>query len=375
MLEADLLKCANCDAPLSPVPGENLVTCAYCGAVSNLTQMEANVGAAMPRTVGSPPNSPPASAKRGWIVAVVVVVVVGTFSSLVAFLPSLLGTSWVGLVQEWYSAACLVDANGDGVLDVAGLGATPGSEIWRLQLVDGATGTRLWSGGTYSPYAKLVCLSPQYFGIDNVDFQLRLFPARSPDSPVNVALHDHIERAGLGTNCITVKQTNGETLSISLAGGRDRCDAANLLENQGFGAQVSSISHVMEIVTGDSSYTLTEHEPGTPFLIVTKFISGHQKWTQQLAYVPTDSGFRAVATLNALVVWGGMPSDDKYAAIIGLDPETGAQRYAIKQSSDWSGRVLRDISFNGRYVIVSWGFGLHAYDPSTGERVWHIGGR
>jgi hypothetical protein len=31
--------------------------------------------------------------------------------------------------------------------------------------------------------------------------------------------------------------------------------------------------------------------------------------------------------------------------------------------------------FNGRYVIVGWGCGLHAYDPRTGERVWHIGGR
>jgi hypothetical protein len=53
---------------------------------------------------------------------------------------------------------------------------------------------------------------------------------------------------------------------------------------------------------------------------------------------------------------------------------TGAQRYAVNQKSTWSGNV-QSLVYNGRYVLASWGCGLHAYDPETGERVWHIGGR
>lgn len=27
------------------------------------------------------------------------------------------------------------------------------------------------------------------------------------------------------------------------------------------------------------------------------------------------------------------------------------------------------------HIYITWGCGLHAYDPRTGERVWHLGGR
>jgi hypothetical protein len=59
---------------------------------------------------------------------------------------------------------------------------------------------------------------------------------------------------------------------------------------------------------------------------------------------------------------------------VGIDPATGAELYAKPQGSSWSGNI-GSFEFNGRFVIAAWGAGLHAYEPATGERVWHIGGR
>ncbi len=83
-----------------------------------------------------------------------------------------------------------------------------------------------------------------------------------------------------------------------------------------------------------------------------------------------------VSTPQMLVAWGRTTSNDPVGVIVGLDPQTGNQRYAVAQDSHWSDGVSDiGLEFNGRYVIAVWGFGLHAYDPSNGERRWHIGGR
>jgi hypothetical protein len=69
------------------------------------------------------------------IVVMVIVVIIGGGKAASVLVPS------AGmLLDEWYSAPCLVDANGDDVLDVAGRFAAPGSERWRVGVVDGKTG-------------------------------------------------------------------------------------------------------------------------------------------------------------------------------------------------------------------------------------------
>ncbi len=73
------------------------------------------------------------------------VVVVVAASTTFGFVPGFGSASVSSLFLEWYTPACLVDANGDGVLDVAGLSAGPGSDTWKLRMVDGATGSVLWS--------------------------------------------------------------------------------------------------------------------------------------------------------------------------------------------------------------------------------------
>jgi hypothetical protein len=269
----------------------------------------------------------------------------------------------------------LVDANGDGVLDIAGMGGAPGSERWRLQVIDGATGRRLWAGDTYTYKARIVCLPPRFFGVDDTDFRLHLFPARTPDAPMVVALQDHVSQVGLGKDCVRIAEDNRQEQVISLVGNHvDRCNA-DLVENQGVGEYQSRIDNNVELAVQGARYAVSHRSPGTPFIIASKSKDGRPLWTANLPFVPTDDGVRLVATPDMLVVWGADPSRTEYATMIGLDVNTGNTRYAVTQNSHWSSHFVTNFLYNGRYVVVGWGYGLHAYDPNTGERVWHIGGR
>ncbi len=175
----------------------------------------------------------------------------------VTFLSKILGSAWFVHVQEWYSKPCLVDANGDGVLDVAGLaGVSP--ESARLRLVDGATGKPLWSGRTYSSSAHLVCLSPRFFGIDDVDFRLHLFPARTPNDALAVAMSDRVDKVGLGEDCVAIRFTNRQETSISFSGTTvSRCDTTGLIEYWG----IRKSSDHTTITSNGTVYSLTEREP------------------------------------------------------------------------------------------------------------------
>ncbi len=132
---------------------------------------------------------------------------------------------------------------------------------------------------------------------------------------------------------------------------------------------------VLEVSAGTQQFTLRKRTPGTEFLIASAQSGGRQSWTNTLPFIKAAGGLALVATPSMLVVYGAETAKgDDYGVVIGLDRETGAQRYAVPQDSDFSGNV-RSIHFNGQYVLIDWGFGLHAYDPRDGHRVWHIGGR
>jgi hypothetical protein len=268
----------------------------------------------------------------------------------------------------------MVDANGDSVMDVAGLSAVPGSETWMLRVVDGVDGRSIWSGQRYAPSARLACGSPSVFGIDDVDFQLHVFPARHPDAAFAIRLDDHIDKVGVGQNCLLVQTSHGPETAVAFTGAHiDGCADAALGER---GGDVHVTTRDTLHASWDSTnYELSTRHPGTPFLLVSASSAGRLLWTNGLRYVRADAGLGMVATPNMLVVFGGDPRDDHYGVVIGIDPATGAERYAERQDSKWSGFPMQSMHFNGRYVIITWGYGLHAYDPSNGHRVWHVGGR
>jgi hypothetical protein len=287
------------------------------------------------------------------------------------------GSTWVGLTGEWYSPACLVDANGDGALDIAGMGAAPGSEIWQLRLVDGATGRLLWSGESFKPQANLVCFSPRFFAVDNTDFHLHLYPAACPDRSVVVTLRDRVDQVGLGDGCIALRLADDQEQAFSFTGAAlDRCQAGPLLKDRGLRGSFYGDGLKTQIAEDGSTYAVAQRDRGTHFLLVRRSKGDQVLWSRELPYVgAADQNFGLVLTPDTEILWGANPAEKEYALIIGLDPQTGNERFARRQSSHWSSNALYSMVYNGRYVIVGWGFGLHAYDPRTGERMWHLGGR
>ena len=384
-----VVRCRNCGAPLSVGPGQPHVICGYCGVSSQLAP-----SAPLPTQV---PHVPPPSttsgrrSRTGLIIAVALVVVLVLSGGIFSFLlvrgsgPSLQSIAvpatnvFTAGLLEWYTPTCLVDANGDDALDIAGLSAAPGSALWTLRVVDGATGGVLWTENEYKPQGGIVCASPRFFGIDGDDFQLRLFRARSlasPPSPLLVPLSDHIDKLGQGNDCLLVKTRDGKQSSVSLANQPgSQCTPLAMREPSGdWGVEDSRAPDGLEHESGTTKYLLEYRTPGTPFLKMTAHAAHQQLWATDLRVVKPSDGLSFAVTPSMLVVYASDPSDSDYGVLVGLDPTTGVQRYAQRQDSHSSGS-FRSFHWNGRFVLVDWGFGLHAYDPADGRRVWHIGGR
>jgi PQQ-like domain len=369
----ETLQCARCGAPLPIVPAGVRVVCQYCGATytENASARSVEPLAHSARAPLPAPAPAPHSPTRSWRVAafalVVVIVLIGAGKATSIFVPS------AGMLfQEWYSPPCLVDANGDDVLDVAGRFGSP--ESWRLGVVDGKTGAPLWSGETHPPAAGLECLSPTFFGIDNTDFKLSLFPAAAPAHALTVPLGDHVSGLGVGKDCISVDMENGQHGAFSLAGQALPACPATAVPQPLTLTNFDDSDNPPTLESDNTRYSLNAPRTGTKFLTLTAQAGGRTLWQSNLRYVKCEGGFRMVLTPSMLVVYATDPTDDHYGVLIGVDPKTGTQRYAIRQDSHWSGNIW-NLAFNRAYVIATWGFGLHAYDPQTGERVWHIGGR
>jgi len=219
-----------------------------------------------------------------------------------------------------------------------------------------------------------VCWGPALFAVDEEDFKLHLFAAKSPDAERIIQLEDHVASCGVGVSCLRLQLANGSTLFLSVNGERiARCDASESI-NPGSPLGVSSSSQAMLATAGSRSFELTTRQPGTPFLTLSASENGKPIWRRDLPFIQADSGRGLTIAGDLVMVYGAEPRGDEFGVLIGVDAASGAQRYAVPQGSHWSGRV-RGMFFNGQYVIVSWGFGLHAYDPADGKRVWNIGGR
>ncbi len=74
-----------------------------------------------------------------------------------------------GSFHEWYSSEpCLVDANGDGTLDVAGFSGTPDQQTVPTAL-DGRTGKVLWTAAAYRENSRpLTAATRRAYGADGV---------------------------------------------------------------------------------------------------------------------------------------------------------------------------------------------------------------
>ncbi len=118
---------------------------------------------------------------------------------------------------DW-NHSCLVDANGDGTLDIAGLAGMPGAAAIP-GIVDGRTGAVLYTDESLGKSAELVCVSRDWILAGSPNFELRLYNARNPDPPSRARGSDKLRHARMGKDCIAIRTDDGESMGLALPSG------------------------------------------------------------------------------------------------------------------------------------------------------------
>ena len=94
---------------------------------------------------------------------------------------------------------------------------------------------------------------------------------------------------------------NRQEASVSFSGATvSRCDTTGLIENWG----IRKSSDRATITSNGTVYSLTEQNPGTPFLIASASNEVGRMWTKELPVVQASDGFSMVSTPQMLVAWG-----------------------------------------------------------------------
>jgi LSD1 subclass zinc finger protein len=367
MVRVSSIRCPACSAPLHAPHGQEFVTCGYCHATSHVSKTKAGPP---PKGTGAP--AAPAT-KRGGTAAIVAsligMAVVGG-AGYVFLGPGVGSTST--LFAEWYTVACPVDANGDDVIDFAGRVGRPGMSPHRIAVIDGIDGSILWTSEAKHGWESWVmCLGQNQFAVAQPDFRLDLYDARGGE-PKALTLADRPLQYGSADGCLQIHLADGSTVGVRLPSGeRGDCDA--VLTHQVTGGPVRDTANPILEVDG-TTYAAVPKEQGTPTLTIQA--EGAARWSVPLRYAAIDRSRPALAvTPSTVVTYGIAPGNSDEGVLVGLDRTDGTARFEIAQRNRWSAKVSSDLVYNGRYVVMGWGFGLHAYDPETGDRVWKIGGR
>ncbi|MBX3182388.1 MAG: PQQ-binding-like beta-propeller repeat protein [Polyangiaceae bacterium] len=391
--------CRNCGAPLPLGANPGIIVCRYCNT-SNDTRAPAK-GFAPPRPPPGlnlpprpqlfvPPPEPMPVVKTGGagrvlalvmgMFAVVAVMGGGLFASLLRSTTSAVAGGGTGLGgvkaalanEHWGSGGCLVDADGDAVLDVVGLsGGVSGRHT--PTIVNGATGEVRWRGQTGNDKTKVLCAGRNHFLVTGGDFSARLITARSPSQERVVQLRDEAQSATLGNGCVSVRTSDGSSMGIQLAtGATGACEVADNPWRREPG-MIGLTDRQTEITSGKRRYTLTQRESGTPILTLSASEGGKTLWTQETRYRKATFASAVAPAGGTVVVFGARLADDKKGMLIGFDAATGAERYAVELSgvSTWKVEMLQ---FNGQYVIASYWTGLYAFNPVNGKVAWSLGG-
>lgn len=355
------IRCHNCGAVLTKPPTE-AVNCGYCGALSR------------PQVPWHPlPPQGPRSSRTGLYIIIIGfwLVVIAAIIASFAFTDG----PMAGLA-EWYPpGTVLVDANGDAALDLVGWagGRADARDIW---ILDGLTGRRLWvRAGNYEPGADLLAISAKHFAVARPNFTLDIFDVDRREQPVTLGLSDAISTYARGEGCLQVETGDGVSVGISVpAGQTTTCAAAEEPQSIGRFPGVSEATATARL--GDVSFQAATRERGTPLLTVSARRGTQTLWSVPLRYAAISSREVMLVVTPAMVMTYGVEPgrDDEVGVLIGLDPNTGAVKYERGQGSTWSSDWV-SFQYNNRFLIVTWGFGVHAYEPATGERVWHLGGR
>ena len=271
--------------------------------------------------------------------------------------------------------ACLIDANEDGVLDVAVGTGSPGGKR-RATVLDGTNGHVLWKGQSRAQQTRVHCLSDDWFLFGGQDFDFDLIQVKGDRSTVNeVKGSDTLSSFGLGNDCIAYTTADGSSGVAGLESSKPSdCPTERMHTIYEQSAGVTDTSSNSSAVTVDNrSYTLGVRPRGTQMLRVNVEEDGTPVWSKELNYIkPTFSSGLAVAE-GVVAVWGADPVDSQKTYLVGLDANTGEKLYARKYA-DTASSSVGFFAYNGRHLLIQWWGSLKAFDIRTGKRVWTAGG-
>ena len=282
-----LLKCERCGAPLE-VPAGGSVRCNYCGTTTTAPAPPAVHGYAHGGHGGHgnyPAHAqvPAAPVKRSHLgsVLIVVTILLAVLGSVAAsVIPRLVSSTSSPAIQKvfsdvgggslpklptssrvsWSAAdpGCLIDANGDGVLDVAGLsGAT---EPNQATVVDGSSGSVLFTAPAVSKAAQFGCLGEHGFFVVEGNFQVDFFTARSPWGKTAVMARDKVSAYGVGQGCVQLRTDDGTTQGLQLPSGvATTCPVTTMRRYYGFDepGMMGLTDKSTELTAGSRKYSMT----------------------------------------------------------------------------------------------------------------------
>ena len=398
-----LLKCERCGAPLE-VPAGGSVRCNYCGTTATAPAPPPpppNYGHGHGQPGYHPrPHVPvgtqhkPASGVRFALSGVIFSVVLvssfviprvmsnvrsaqlqkaltevggGTLPSLPTGLSSLRNVSWSAS-----DPGCLIDANGDGVQDIAGL--TGENEPNQPTVVDGSNGKVLFTGAQLGKGTQLGCLGAHGFFVGEGNFQVDFFTARAPWGKTSIMARDKVSAYGVGNGCVQLRTDDGTTQGVQLPSGvattclvtstrRYRDDEPGLMGLTDKGT---------ELTVAARKYSMTVRASGTEILTVKVTEGAKQIWSKELPYATCTFGAAIAVGGGKILLWAAQPSERSKGLLIGLDEATGNQAYEFP-IPDTSSDSPDFFKFNGKYVLaVNWG-ALRAYEPATGAEAWRVG--
>ncbi len=394
-----LLKCERCGAPLEVATG-SVVRCAYCGSTTTVPAQPLPLGASPWPGFGNAPEPQPyvrrATGARRSLVgsrvlgAMTALAVLGgvavsvVLRVLVTGSPTLRALSQVGGPVHGLSAGvspiswsssppgCLIDANGDGILDVAGLAGASGDN--RAVIVDGKSGQVLFT----TPAARatqLGCLGENGFFVADANFRIDFFNARSPWAKTEVVARDKVSEYGVGTGCVQLRTDDGTTQGVQLPGGASTTCPSKVLHRysgEHTPGMMGLTDSGTELRFGARTYALTKRAAGTEILTVKVTEDGRPVWTKELSYASCTFGAAIAVSPGKILLWAAEPADRNKGLLVALDEATGNHLYELP-IADIASSNPELFRYNGQYVLaVNWS-ALRAYEPATGAEAWRVG--
>jgi LSD1 subclass zinc finger protein len=400
-----IVKCSHCGAPLDVSSSAKKVKCAYCRMVNVVQQAERVADQTPPGWVPPPKWTPPPNRAGGQPLAYRPTAGAGRMPIVFILLgvgaTGLAATMFAGggstLFGEWLGTTCLVDANGDDVLDPVGALGQPTSPEIPLVILDGKSGKKLATGGDVDwGKGKQLCLGRDLVGYDTPSFTVELRRPKGLDILGVVKVPDRTDRYGVAKGCLRlVTSAKAVTAATFDAKPTESCPAPERPTYPQAGYTEQSRGWWQK--AGELTYVIYCDDMGTSFINVlairgelpaslTDSFSTYQLnqalptlskvWSTKLRFATARGDVPGVLLGQTLVTWGVDPTNDKAGGVlIGIDLADGKLRYAESQGSPTWSTNLRELQTNGRDVLATWGYGLFAYEADTGKRLWNVGGR